>query len=174
MLYWFHPSEVQYFPDSTTNLYALLPAELDPFRVFIENVSAIDVFPEVNPMNRRQIKAYHICVPCYNPSTEDWTLQCESHYAGFIQYHSYELEPQTTDEEGESVEPGDEATDAFGGDLKDPLEMNKEVSIDNITNQEDNVDAYKIANVLFDENIKTGEKYRAGVVSLLIFSRRGI
>lgn len=77
-----------------------LPAELDPFRVFIENVSAIDVFPEVNPMNRRQIKAYHLCVPCYNPTTEDWTLQCESHYAGFIQYHSYELEPQATDIDG--------------------------------------------------------------------------
>ena len=72
------------------------------------------------------------------------------------------------DEESETVEPGDEATDAFGGDLKDPLEMNKEVSIDNITNQEDNVDAYKIANVLFDENIKTGEKYKSGVVSVIV------
>ena len=46
--------------------------------------------------------------------------------------------------------------------------MNKEVSIDNITNQEDNVDAYKIANVLFDENIKTGEKYKSGVVSVIV------
>ena len=79
-----------------------------------------------------------------------------------------ECPEEGADEEGESVEPGDEATDAFGGDLKDPLEMNKEVSIDNITNQEDNVDAYKIANVLFDENIKTGEKYKSGVVSVIV------
>ena len=79
-----------------------------------------------------------------------------------------ECPKEGADEEGESVEPGDEATDAFGGDLKDPLEMNKEVSIDNITNQEDNVDAYKIANVLFDENIKTGEKYKSGVVSVIV------
>ena len=79
-----------------------------------------------------------------------------------------ECPEEGADEEGESEEPGDEATDAFGGDLKDPLEMNKEVSIDNITNQEDNVDAYKIANVLFDENIKTGEKYKSGVVSVIV------
>lgn len=79
-----------------------------------------------------------------------------------------ECPKEGADEEGESVEPGDEATDAFGGDLKDPLEMNKEVSIDNITNQEDNVDVYKIANVLFDENIKTGEKYKSGVVSVIV------
>ena len=79
-----------------------------------------------------------------------------------------ECPKEGADEEGETVEPGDEATDAFGGDLKDPLEMNKEVSIDNITNQEDNVDAYKIANVLFDENIKTGEKYKSGVVSVIV------
>lgn len=79
-----------------------------------------------------------------------------------------ECPEEGADEEGESVEPGDEATDAFGGDLKDPLEINKEVSIDNITNQEDNVDAYKIANVLFDENIKTGEKYKSGVVSVIV------
>lgn len=79
-----------------------------------------------------------------------------------------ECPEEGAEEEGESVEPGDEATDAFGGDLKDPLEINKEVSIDNITNQEDNVDAYKIANVLFDENIKTGEKYKSGVVSVIV------
>ena len=79
-----------------------------------------------------------------------------------------ECPKEGADEESETVEPGDEATDAFGGDLKDPLEMNKEVSIDNITNQEDNVDAYKIANVLFDENIKTGEKYKSGVVSVIV------
>lgn len=77
-----------------------LPAELDPYRVFIESISAIDVFPEVNPLNRRQIKVYHLCVPCYNPATEEWSLQCESHYAGYIQYHAYELEPQTTDIDG--------------------------------------------------------------------------
>ena len=79
-----------------------------------------------------------------------------------------ECPEEGADAEGEEVEPGDEATDAFGGDLKDPLEINKEVSIDNITNQEDNVDAYKIANVLFDENIKTGEKYKSGVVSVIV------
>ena len=79
-----------------------------------------------------------------------------------------ECPEEGADTEGEEVEPGDEATDAFGGDLKDPLEINKEVSIDNITNQEDNVDAYKIANVLFDENIKTGEKYKSGVVSVIV------
>ena len=77
-----------------------MPPELDPYRVFIENLSAIDVFPEVNPLNRREIKAYHICIPCYNQETDKWTLQCESHYAGMIQYHSYELKPQQTDIDG--------------------------------------------------------------------------
>ena len=79
-----------------------------------------------------------------------------------------ECAEEGSDEKADEVEPGDEATDVFGGDLKDPLEINKEVSIDNITNQEDNVDAYKIANVLFDENIKTGEKYKSGVVSVIV------
>ena len=77
-----------------------LPKELDPYRVFIENVSALDVYPEVNPMNRRQIKAYHLCVPCYNPAKDDWTLQCESHYAGYVLYHSYVLKPEQTDVDG--------------------------------------------------------------------------
>lgn len=77
-----------------------LPSDLDPFRVFIENISPMDVFPESNPLNRKQIRAYHICVPCYNPTEDKWTLQCESHYAGFIQYHSYELDPQESDIDG--------------------------------------------------------------------------
>ena len=77
-----------------------LPAELDEFRVFIEQISAMDVFPEVNPMNRRNIKAYHICVPCYNEAEDKWILECESHYAGYIQYHRYSLKPQQTDIEG--------------------------------------------------------------------------
>lgn len=77
-----------------------LPSEIDPYRVFIENVSALDVYPEINPMNRRQIKAYHLCVPCYNPTKDDWTLQCESHYAGYVLYHSYVLKPEQTDVDG--------------------------------------------------------------------------
>lgn len=77
-----------------------LPAELDPYRTFIENISPLDIFPEVNPMNRKQIKAYHICIPVYNQFSKEWSLQCESHYAGFIQYHNYELSPLETDIDG--------------------------------------------------------------------------
>lgn len=77
-----------------------LPKELDPFRVFIENISPLDVYPEVNPMNRRQIKAYHICVPCFNEAEEIWTLECESHYAGYIMYHRYKLKDTESDIDG--------------------------------------------------------------------------
>ncbi len=77
-----------------------LPAELDTYRVFIENVCPMDVFPEVNPMNRKQIKAYHICVPCYIEAEDKWVLECESHYAGFIQYHRYSIKPKETDIDG--------------------------------------------------------------------------
>ena len=76
-----------------------LSPELDPFRVFIESISAFDVFPEVNPLNRKQIKAFHICIPVLGPD-DNWNLNCESHYAGYIRYHSYALEPQTTDIDG--------------------------------------------------------------------------
>lgn len=71
-------------------------------------------------------------------------------------------------EEGEPVEAGDEATDAFGGDLNDPLETNKELIDTEGADSQDSADAYKIANVLFDENIKTGEKYKSGEVSVII------
>lgn len=77
-----------------------LPSELDEYKVFIENVCALDVFPEVNPLNRKQIRAYHICVPCYIEAEEKWVLECESHYAGYIQYHRYKLNPKETNIDG--------------------------------------------------------------------------
>ena len=72
----------------------------DPFRVFIETLSAEDVFPEINPLNKKQIKAFHICIPVYDSLQDKWQLNCESHYAGKIMYHSYNLKPHSTDIDG--------------------------------------------------------------------------
>lgn len=65
----------------------------------------------------------------------------------------------------------EEATDVFGGDVKDPLDTNKTVedidtSLDSKVVQDMGNESI-ITKVLFDENIKTGEKYRSGKVSVI-------
>ena len=66
----------------------------------------------------------------------------------------------------ETINP-DEATDLFGGNVNNPLG-------DELVDAGEPVGAtaasstYKITNVMFDQNIKTGEKYKAGTVSVII------
>lgn len=76
------------------------------------------------------------------------------------------------EDEMDNEEEGDAATDIFGGNINDPLAQNDE---DVILSDESTaaattstIDGYKIANVLFDENIKNGEKYKSGTVNVII------
>lgn len=77
--------------------------ENEEYRVFIEGVAPEHVFPEVSPLNKKKILVYHYCVPCYNSAENEWSLICESHGAGYIIYHSYELNPIEYNSNGEAI-----------------------------------------------------------------------
>ena len=78
----------------------------------------------------------------------------------------------------ETTEPGDEATDVFGGDTEDPLGTNSEIE-DIPANTPKTVEdekeeayqpkfSYKIADVMFDENVKDGKKEKSGSVIVIV------
>lgn len=78
----------------------------------------------------------------------------------------------------ENTEPGDEATDVFGGDTEDPLGTNFEIE-DIPSNTPKTVEdekeeayqpkfSYKIADVMFDENVKDGKKEKSGSVIVIV------
>ena len=78
----------------------------------------------------------------------------------------------------ETAEPGDEATDVFGGDTEDPLGTNSEIE-DIPANTPKTVEdekeeiyqpkfSYKIADVMFDENVKDGKKEKSGSVIVIV------
>lgn len=78
----------------------------------------------------------------------------------------------------ENTEPGDEATDVFGGDTEDPLGTNSEIE-DIPANTPKTVEdekeeayqpkfSYKIADVMFDENVKDGKKEKSGSVIVIV------
>lgn len=61
-----------------------------------------------------------------------------------------------------------EATDMFGGDTEDPIGMEAGAQYELSDEEKDAVTSHSdIAAVMFDENIKTGEKYRSGYVSVI-------
>lgn len=78
----------------------------------------------------------------------------------------------------EMTEPGDEATDVFGGDTEDPLGTNSEIEDipDNTpkTVEDEKEEAYqpkfsyKIADVMFDENVKEDKKEKSGSVIVIV------
>ncbi|MDT0149990.1 phage portal protein [Priestia aryabhattai] len=79
-----------------------LPKEFDPFRVIIEQQNAEYVFPETALGDANKIVAYHIAVPYQpDPSKELWNLEVESHYAGRIDYASFEMRPLNYNQDGE-------------------------------------------------------------------------
>lgn len=78
----------------------------------------------------------------------------------------------------ETDEPGDEATDVFGGDTEDPLGTNSEIE-DIPANTPKTVEdekeeayqpkfSYKIADVMFDENVKDGKKEKSGSAIVIV------
>lgn len=81
-------------------------------------------------------------------------------------------------DDDETAEPGDEATDVFGGDTEDPLGTNSEIE-DIPANTPKTVEdekeeiyqpkfSYKIADVMFDENVKDGKKEKSGSVIVIV------
>ena len=81
-------------------------------------------------------------------------------------------------DDDETTEPGDEATDVFGGDTEDPLGTNSEIE-DIPANTPKTVEdekeeayqpkfSYKIADVMFDENVKDGKKEKSGSVIVIV------
>jgi Phage portal protein, SPP1 Gp6-like len=79
-----------------------LPKEFDPFRVIIEQQNAEYVFPEHAIGDTNKIIAYHVAIP-YQPdmSKEIWNLDIESHYAGRIEYATFEMKPLNYNMDGE-------------------------------------------------------------------------
>ena len=83
-----------------------------------------------------------------------------------------------SEDDEETAEPGDEATDVFGGDTEDPLGTNSEIE-DIPANTPKTVEdekeeayqpkfSYKIADVMFDENVKDGKKEKSGSVIVIV------
>lgn len=77
-----------------------LEQSIDPSRVIVDNLSAETVFPEVSPFDKRKIQVYHVCVPVRMEDAH-WQLYVESHTAGKIKYHQYELTAAEVDRYGE-------------------------------------------------------------------------
>jgi hypothetical protein len=77
------------------NYNGLLPKEIDPYRIFIENQPAEFTFPETDLNNHDKIIAYHIAYPFRKSieEDEDWRLQVESHYPGYIEYSEHYITP---------------------------------------------------------------------------------
>lgn len=73
----------------------LVPKEYDPFRVIIELQNPEYVFPETLPGNAKQVYAYHIAYPQLIESSdgEEWILNVESHYVGYIEYSKWRMNP---------------------------------------------------------------------------------
>lgn len=68
-----------------------LSMDIDPAKVIIEPVPAEYCYPETSPYNKKKIVETHVCVPVFDDETEKWALNVESHKAGKIKYHQYEL-----------------------------------------------------------------------------------
>lgn len=87
------------------NYDGILPADVDPFRVFIESQNAEYVFPECVPGDANKILAYHIAYPTkVAGSYNEWVLHVESHYPGFIQYSKWRMNPLTVTVDNEITE----------------------------------------------------------------------
>lgn len=78
-----------------------LPAELDPYRVIIENLNPEQVFPETVIWNKDKIKAYNLAIPYYVEEKKQWFLSVEKHTAGKIHYTQYTLTPHNYNVYGE-------------------------------------------------------------------------
>lgn len=75
----------------------LIDKEQDPFRVFIEPQNPEYVFPETVPGDAKRILAYHIAYPVLveTKDGDQWLLNVESHYAGYIVHAQYRMTPIT-------------------------------------------------------------------------------
>lgn len=67
---------------------------------------------------------------------------------------------------GEVEDDGSEATDIFGGDVEDPIDLNKEVDTE-LFNPNIETPEYSIVNVMFDGNIKNSTVMKSGSVLVL-------
>jgi hypothetical protein len=78
----------------------LLPANIDPFRVFVEAQNPEYVFPETSPTDAKRIMVFHVAYPVVVPDTADqeWILNVESHYPGKIIYHQHRMKPERVGE----------------------------------------------------------------------------
>lgn len=70
----------------------MLPQEIDPSRLFIENLDPKTVYPEVFEYNKDKIKAIHIVIPVKNDD-DNYILNVESHYPNMILYTNYSATP---------------------------------------------------------------------------------
>lgn len=80
-----------------------LPQELDPSRVIVESVPAENCFPVASQYNKKKIMEIHVCVPVKDETKNKWYLAVESHSAGYIKYHQYEINPLSSDIYGNPV-----------------------------------------------------------------------
>lgn len=84
-----------------------VPANVDPFRIIIENQSAEYVYPESMPNNAGEIFAYHIAIPVEvkdRGGRSEWLINVESHYPGVIQYAQYRANVTGTEVDGTPTE----------------------------------------------------------------------
>ena len=72
----------------------MVDKKLDPFQVIIEAQNPEYVFPETMPGNANKILCYHIAFPVLvEEKTNDWILNVESHYPGYIVYSKCRMKP---------------------------------------------------------------------------------
>ena len=88
-----------------------------------------------------------------------------------------EIDNMASQEAPEDEYMGDEATDEFGGDTEDPMEINKELpevpentpqTAEDIQQNYQPEFSYKIADVMFDENVKENIKEKSGSVIVIV------
>jgi hypothetical protein len=81
----------------------LLPKEIDEYRVIIESQNPEYVFPEVVQGDANKVICYHVAYPIQvsADNDEDWLLKVESHYAGRIEYRTFQMRPLIVNADGE-------------------------------------------------------------------------
>lgn len=89
--------------------------------------------------------------------------------------YDFDGEASDDEEDGDEFEYNDEATDLFGGDVDDPLNQNAEDNGFSDDETEADNGVWEISQIRFDENLKTGVKYKSGSVSVMtpMISRKG-
>lgn len=106
----------------------VLSEAIDPYKIMIEPLNAMYVFPQTGPYNKNKISAYHIATPI-QLNKSDWILDVESHYAGYIEYKKFYMKPRVVEQlNSQSIKHGQDNTLVTSWDVGEMVEGSHSVA----------------------------------------------